>query len=214
MREGDGGLNQLFDLLHPKLVEHQGQADLTGHGDGDAAQAEDDGVAQGAHQLLVPEHLFKIGQAHPFAAPDAQLDAVLLKCQNQAAHGCVTEDQIPCQHRQQQHIQQPVVFQPGENLVTPSVLGVRQPLGGRGGCFLHCSLLLSVISLRVGEIIPSCRLRNNVFCALYSQLFHVFFNTVLSLFPYIVVLTIFHLGKNRFFMRFLHFPVAPQGFIW
>ena len=204
--EGDGGLHQLLRLLHAQLVEHQRQADLTGHGDGNAAQAKNHRIAQGGHQILVPEHFLKIIKTDPLAAPDAQLRTVFLKGQHQAAHGGIAERQVPNQHRQQQHIQQPVVFQPHQDLVAQPAIGARQ--SDRG--FFHSNRSFSTRT--ISKIIPKCAGEGNVLCTFRSQRIHVIFNTGPVLFPYIVVLTIFPAAPGRKLDNFA-FLLAPEGLL-
>ena len=89
------GLHRTLKALAPELVEHQGQQNLQGEGGAQVQQAQQDGVPDRAHELLVSKDFNKVGQAEivrPGASKKAAPNVVVFKGGDEAGHGQISEN--------------------------------------------------------------------------------------------------------------------------
>ena len=86
-REKDAALRYFFERFVAHLRDQDGQSHPQHHIYQDEADVVAQGVAQHGGQAFVFKQKAKIFQSGPLAAPDAVGGLILLKCQNQPAHG-------------------------------------------------------------------------------------------------------------------------------
>lgn len=103
------GLADPLEPLETQLIQQDGKDDGHRETETQIQEVENQGVGQGAGEILVPEDLLEGGPTHPLAAGVALGRFVIHPGHAQTRVGCILEDDHENHRDQQQEIQLPVV---------------------------------------------------------------------------------------------------------
>ena len=111
MRDVNDGLHQALVFEIANLVEQQRQQDGRREAENHAVNVEQQRVAEHPEEHRRAEQALKILQAHPFAAPDAQVHLIVLEGDLHAIERRIFENDEEQNCRHQQQIQIPVAVE-------------------------------------------------------------------------------------------------------
>ena len=94
MRDIKERLHRALVLLAAHFVEHEREQDRRREGEHHAVNVQQQRVAEGSVKHRGLEEAFKILKSDPFAAPDAQIDFVVLKGDLYAVQRRILEDDV------------------------------------------------------------------------------------------------------------------------
>ena len=100
MRQIGNGLHQLLHPCVPHFIQQQRENDGHREYENQLQNADGQGVGDELPELGMGEEFLKPVQSRPVAGKDAVADVVLLKGDQRAVHGAVSEDSAPEDPRQ------------------------------------------------------------------------------------------------------------------
>ena len=108
MRQVADGLHRLLEGGVANFIDQQREKNGNRETDEQVLEADDQRIAERTPEHGGFKHLLKVIPAHPRAARNTANDRKLAECNGDAAHGHVTKNDIPSQHRQKQQVELPV----------------------------------------------------------------------------------------------------------